>query len=185
MARNSLSDAMKEVEKAVTGAEALVDKAVSEEAKEELTALVFSLKALGCVLLTCRNFIEYEEILAQRGSCDEEVSGRTPDYGTGIINRGSYELRLVARSEMDNARTLAKLIETSPRPVLGMTASPETEDALNLGPDMVEHLRKKARVMMARWPEYNVTYPSLPLVHARQATRHGDRRPGVPEERVE
>ena len=168
MARNSLAEAMRLAKDAAGGAEALAGKAVDESAEEELTAMSYSLRALACAALTCKNFIDYEEALAQRGPHDSEVVFRDPDYGSGEINRGSYELRLVARSEADNAVALATLVETAPAPVLALAPTDEEEDSFLFAPAVADQLRRKARIMMDHWPEYDWLYPSLPMVHARQ-----------------
>ena len=121
-----------------------------------------------CAVRTCKNFVDYEEVLATRGSRDEDVVFRDPNYGTGVINRGSYELRLIARSEMDNAHALARLVDTAPAPVLPVGPTAADEDSFTFAPNVADQLRLKARIMMNHWPDYADLYPALPEVHSLQ-----------------
>jgi len=177
-ARLVLTTARGKVASAAEGAEALAEQAADQKARTELVALARSLKALAGVLTTCRNFVEYEHILSTRGRYEEEVWYRD-QYGTGAYNRGGYELRQVARSELDNALALAELVEESPEPVLAMAASMEEEDALAFAPNLAEQLRRKARIMMAHWPLYNELYPPVPGVEPHDEAERGEAGPAA------
>jgi len=171
-ARLVLSTAMSKLEAAAASTEDLTSHAADEKAQHELASLTRHLKVFRRVLLTCRNFIEYEYILTTRKRDDEEVWYRD-QYGVGVLNRGGYELRIVARSEMDNAVALADLVEGSAEPVLAIAGSEEEEDALAFAPDLPDQLRRKARIMADHWREYNELYPPVPGVrqHATPAAQ--------------
>ncbi|OPZ83597.1 MAG: hypothetical protein BWY76_02200 [bacterium ADurb.Bin429] len=176
MARNALAEAMTRAGEAATGAEALIPHAVSNEARAELVALSYSLKAFACVIQSSRNILEYEDTLATRGRYDEEVTWR--DYtGTYQISRGGHELRLIARAELDNMYALAKLIEEAPAPIIAIAATAGHESTFAFGPDLPAQLREKARIMLAHWHEYNEDYPAPFEVQRRQTREWGDERP--------
>ncbi len=162
-ARLVLHTAREEILSAARMLERISTEAKSKAAAGSLGLLANRLKALSSILLTCRNFVEYEHALATRGRSDAEVWYRD-QYNTGAINRGSYELRLIARSEMDNARSLAKLLESGTDPIFTMAPTPEREDSLTFSPNLAKELKKKAEIMMKYWPLYNQLYPPVPEV---------------------
>ncbi|MHB9023604.1 MAG: hypothetical protein ACYC7E_05435 [Armatimonadota bacterium] len=180
MATNSLNEAINFSKKAAAGCQALIDSAVNDDARRELTALHYRLRALAGVYTTCRNFIQYEDALATCGPNDDEVVWRD-ETGTYTINRSGVELRTIARSEMDNALTLAKLVDEAPEPLFPMAATPEEEDSFIFSPDLSAQLRKKATLMLDHWEEYNEFYPAPSVITARQ-TAPTDQRPGPADE---
>jgi hypothetical protein len=157
---------------AAAAAEGLAPHAANDDARSELVSLARRLRVFRGVLCTCRHVVEYEHIRTTRRRDEEEVWYRD-QYGVGAINRGGYELRTVARAEMDNAHALAGLLEAAAEPVLATAASPEDEDALAFAPDLPGQLRRKARIMADHWREYNELYPPLPGVRHRPAPAPG------------
>ncbi len=176
MARNALAEAMTHADTAAGIVESLIPHAVSDAARDELTALAYSLKALAYVVQSSRNILEFEDTLASRGRNDEEVTWH--DF-TGVypINRSGHELRLIARAEVDNMYRLANLIEQAPAPIVAMAAAPEEENTFAFSPDLPNQLRQKARIMLAHWHEYNEDYPAPFEVQRRQTREWGDERP--------
>jgi hypothetical protein len=177
MATNSLNEAISQATSAARQTEALAGKLAEGPVRSWLTALVYRLKALACGYTTCRNFIQYEEALAQMAPEDQEVVWRD-HTGTYVINRGGVELRTIARSEVDNAYELARLVEEAPEPVLAMVSDPAEEDSFVFGPHVVAELRRKAEIMLDRWEDYNELYPNPPVIRPTQDPDRCDLRPG-------
>ena len=149
--------------KAIETLKTLISGATSEVA-EELQDLSLRLQALKSLYKTVVNFFCFTYSLTARGRDDVDFIFRDHfNLGSGI-NRGSWELRAFARAEMDNALELADLIEASPKPLIACTDNPDDEDGVHFGPDLVDQLRKKAKIMMKYWPLYNQLYPPVPLI---------------------
>jgi len=156
--------AVLKLESAIDKADALAGKVAAGPVADELADLARRLRVLRCVYVTTRNFVEYAYSLTHRNRDDE--SGVFRDHynlGSGN-NRGREELSRVARSEMDNALELAELVEGADEPVIAIVPDPGDEDGLGFGPNFVEQLRMKARLIMKYWPEYNRLYPPIPEV---------------------
>lgn len=181
MATNSLNEAISFAQSAARQAQALAERAPEAAGQEEMVALDYRLRALACLFLTCRNFIQYEEALAQMGPEDQEVVWRD-HTGTYAINRGGVELRTIARAEVDNAYELARLVEEAPRPVVALVSDPAEEDSYVFGPALAAQLRRKAEIMLDRWEDYNEFYPAPPVVRATQDPDRCDQRPGARED---
>lgn len=145
----------------------------------ELALLAQRVEVFECLLVNAQNTIEYSTLLAVRGRREMEVTWRDA-YGTGGINRGGYELRSIARAELDNTLRLAALVENASGPVLAMVGNPADEDSLSLSPELPAQLRRKAEIMLNHWPEYNELYPPLPAVEPE--SRIADARPSSPPE---
>lgn len=153
--------AISKLDHALKLADEILMKSNQENIKEEIDDLKLRLRAFKSIYKTTVNFIQYAYSLAVRGRHDEDLIFRD-HYNLGLgINRGGYELRKIARSEMDNALELAKIIEEYDKPLIAMVENPEDEDGLSFGPDMVGHLRKKAGIMMKYWPDYNNIYSPI------------------------
>jgi len=65
--------------------------------------------------------------------------------------RDFIEWTEIQRNEFDNANELIALLETGGLPYLGHAARPEDEDTFLLGPDVVDALNRKTRIMRAHW----------------------------------
>lgn len=61
----------------------------------------------------------------------------------------------VARSEIDNTALLVDLLENTGAKILHMTEDPGEEDSFAFGPDLIEQLRKKIRIMHDHWLDYD------------------------------
>ncbi len=177
MAVNSLNEAIAAAEGATRQTEALAKKVTDPVPREELVALGYRLHAMACLFITCRNFVQYEEALAQMAPEENEVVWRD-HTGTYTINRGGVELRTIARSEVDNVYELARLIDEAPCPVIASVTDPAEEDSYVFGPDVAAQLRRKAEIMLDRWEDYNELYPAPPVVRATQNPDKCDHRPG-------
>ncbi|HEY3396232.1 MAG TPA: hypothetical protein VGM19_01110 [Armatimonadota bacterium] len=178
MAQNSFNEAIAYARRAASGMRGLVASAGDEGAAALLRAWGDRAQTLACVYTTCRNFIQYEEALAQRSPEEVEVIWRD-QTGTYGLSRAGVELRAIARSELDNAYELAALLEQATAPILPLAATPEGEDSFVFSPDLTAQLRRKAELMLDHWAEYNEDYPAQPQVQARQVTEQGDVRPGL------
>ncbi len=176
MATNSLNEAIATAERGAHQAKALASTVTAAPAREDLLVLAYRLRALACLFTTCRNFIQYEEALAQLAPDEQEVVWRD-HTGTYTINRGGVELRTIARSEVDSAYELARIIEECPQPVLAMTDDPAQEDSFVFGPQVAAQLRRKAEIMLDHWEDYNELYPAPPAVRATQDPDRADQRP--------
>jgi hypothetical protein len=176
MATNSLNEAISLATSAAAQTETLAAQ-LPEAGQKRLTGLAFRLRALACGYTTCRNFIQYEEALAQMAPDEQEVVWRD-HTGTYTINRGGVELRTIARSEVDNVYELARLIDQAPEPVVAMASDPAEEDSFVYGPNLAAELRRKAEIMLDRWEDYNELYPAPPVVRERQDPDQCDMRQG-------
>ncbi|HEY3416759.1 MAG TPA: hypothetical protein VGM23_07740, partial [Armatimonadota bacterium] len=151
--------AIDKLEAGAASAEALAERVEQPAAAKELKDLARRMKVLASLYLTTKNFIEYAYRLTTSEAIQEHRVVQDIFSMGGGMNEGRWDLCALARDEMDNALALAKLIEEAPEPVLAMAPTPEEEDGMAFAPNLAEQLRKKVRIMLNHWPEYNTLYP--------------------------
>ena len=79
---------------------------------------------------------------------------------TGFSNlANSDRLENVMRDEIDNAQELIRLLEESaPAPLLPTASSPEEETTFLFGPDLVDQLRMKQKIMLRHWRDSQILF---------------------------
>ena len=142
LASNLLNQAIASLDSALRDLAALGDK-VPDRAYADTLAL--RLRVLRCVYRNARNAIQYQDIL-------DRTDHEHPPVEENIYpldgDQKLREIQNVARDEIDNANELAGLLERSKVPLIEIAASPAQEDIFLIGPDIVDQLRKKARIML-------------------------------------
>jgi len=124
-----------------------------EGAPEEkwLKQVALSLKMWAGEVRSIHNFYHaqllrdrYAEILAGEPRIPEKVANWFGD-------KGNLEWNEIARDEFDNTNELIELLENGGLELVAMAKDPRYEDTFLLGPDLIEQLKKKARIMRAHW----------------------------------
>ena len=121
---------------------------------EELTATVFALEVLLSLARTCIHICHFQTFMYL---FPEPESVAEATYDRGDHNRQFiYE---IYRAEIDNTRTLMRLLRDTPRPVLSTGARADQEDVNTLSPNIAEHLEKKIKIMMDHWQDFDRIFP--------------------------
>ena len=129
----------------------------SAEGAQKLTALSYRLRALACLVRTCRNMAQFQTLLDDAlAEVGEEGPQEKPWILEGYGDR--QKMYDVVRAEVDNTQDLIDVIEQSPVPVLEMADDPAEEDTFTFGPDLVEQLRRKMRITIEHWLDFNRLY---------------------------
>ncbi|MEW5974271.1 MAG: hypothetical protein AB1898_00560 [Acidobacteriota bacterium] len=109
------------------------------------------IRVFEALIRNCRNAIEYQYYLdiARTNSL-----ARPLDLG-GFASTPEWQmLRYTARHEIDNTNALIDLLESG-RPDLIQVAPTAKEEGIRiLEPNLTEHLRRKVRIMIRHWEDY-------------------------------
>ncbi len=162
MARHAIADAMEDAGAALAAAERLETGAADEAQRADARLLAQRLRAWRCLMLTARNFIDYQHTLTLADPRHTSLIWRRERFGNNDINQASLELRQIARSEADNAVALARLVESAAGPLFAMARAPEDEDSFHFHPGLAGQLREKAAIIMGHWRDYLDLYPPQP-----------------------
>ncbi|MGB7297606.1 MAG: hypothetical protein WBC70_18670, partial [Candidatus Aminicenantales bacterium] len=113
--------------------------------KAGLDRLGWRLKALICFYRNARHTIQYQDILDRT---DYEHPPKEENIYPMDGDQKLREIQIVTRNEIDNINELVGLLEKSPIPLIELAPLKEEEDIFLIGPDIVEQLRKKVRIML-------------------------------------
>jgi len=113
--------------------------------KMALDVLSLRLRALACFYRNARNTIQYQDILDRT---DYEHPPKEENIYPMDGDQKLREIQNITRDEIDNINELAVLLETSKVPLVEVAPSMAEEDIFLIGPNIVEQLRKKVRIML-------------------------------------
>ncbi|MCF7853871.1 MAG: hypothetical protein K9N51_03665 [Candidatus Pacebacteria bacterium] len=84
------------------------------------------------------------------------------DFDDNIqFDQRALELRKIARMELDNTMELIDLLKQfGINEVLAQVADPEKESVFIYGPDLIEKLERKRKIMMDHWQDYERLFPT-------------------------
>jgi hypothetical protein len=146
LATLSLEKAMSQVQKAIGRAQGILAAMPKGAFHDEMRMNELRLRALLCVVRNLHNACAYQGVLDRT---DYAVTPPVEEcYWDGLGDLRGYELRTIARKEIDNCNELADLIDQAPEPLLWLAGTPEEEDIFRFGPDLAKQLRKKAKIML-------------------------------------
>lgn len=120
--------------------------------KDELDLLDKRMQVFGILIDNCRGALEYQYVLdfARNGRLRRPVEFQ--EHLTDITEWRT--IKDLARRELDNSIVLADLIDSTSGVLIDMAKTPEEESIRVLGPDLSSQLRRKVKIMVSRWEDY-------------------------------
>ena len=130
-------------------------RAAAEKGVEQATLTARAIAILRCIYRSIRHVMDF-------GLLTERARPREGMWTLGERPEGDPERDQVydlVRDELDNTLELIDLVEGEGTDQILVTASrPEDEDTFLLGPDVADQLRKKRRIMLAHWRDFDRLY---------------------------
>jgi hypothetical protein len=139
------------------------DKTKDKKAKEKLIADSFRVRALRCVTLTTRHYLQLGTLIYARDAFLKKLAARgeimtstDPDDYPGLPkgnygDNGLFFLHRSMRWELDNTSELIKLVKESPVPLFYTAPTKEFACSLLLEPNYAENLQKKVDITLKYW----------------------------------
>ena len=124
----------------------LIPFAVDAEAKGYLESQHLKLRLYRALWLNIRNVIVCQTILDTADR--EEIPAQIPACGR-LGDRRYLDFNEITRNEIDNTLEIISLLEQAKEPILQTADTPEFENIMLFGPDIVNQLRKKIAIMEA------------------------------------
>jgi len=118
-----------------------------------LSVLDTRLQVFQILVDNCRDALYYQYLLdtAKDGSLRRPI-----EFQEDLTDIPQWlEIKDTARREMDNAIVLAELLESRKEPLLDLAPTAEEENIRVLGPDLAVQLRKRVKIMVAHWKDYD------------------------------
>lgn len=162
VAIDSITDALAE---AANGLIAAAGKTANPAAKQKLELDAYRIKALRCVVLTVRHYMQMGTLIRQRdldnmhgpkATTADPASPSMPKGDTG--SAGLFFMHRAMRWELDNTYELIDLMEKSSEPLIFTEPDKANEGSLFYGPDLLPHLRLKVDIMLKHWRDAELGY---------------------------
>jgi hypothetical protein len=151
--RTLFSKAIGHIDKARSSLSSVLNNGPGGKLKSELELLDTRLQAYRLVCKNARHAVSYQEKL------DYVKSSGFEPHPNPRFNLEPPPMRQdlywLARAEMDNTAQLIELLESTDQPIIAIASNPRNEDSFHYGPNLVDTLKKKLRIMRAHWCDYD------------------------------
>jgi len=128
-----------------------LEQASNAPEREWLAKVVLGLRLWASIIRSCHNFY-FGQVIRDRNQ--EALSGGPripPKWETWTGDTDLLAWNEIMRDELDNTNELISLLEGGGLEVLSHASSKRHEDTFLLGPDIVDQLRTKVRLMREHW----------------------------------
>jgi hypothetical protein len=110
------------------------------------------LRVFQALVHNCRDAIEYQYDLDTAKAWDLRRPVESQQQLTNIPEWRA--IRDAARREIDNTAVLIDLLQSQKAPLIDLAKTSGEENIRVLGPDLVDQLRRKIKIMIAHWEDY-------------------------------
>jgi hypothetical protein len=147
---------MKSVDNLVSGLKRVytsVEKIHNAPEQKFLDQLAKSLRLYSCVLKSCGNF---NDAMIIRNRNKEVLAGpvhRPDKIPTWTGDQDLLDFNEIMRDELDNTQNMIDLLESGGTDLICTAKQPFPEDTFVLGPDLIDQLKNKRRIMLAHWTD--------------------------------
>ena len=120
--------------------------------KQGFELLDARLRVFQILVDNCRDAIEFQYRLdiARNGRLSRPI-----EFQEDLTDIPDWRaIKDVARREVDNSSLLIDLLQSQKAPLIELAKTSEEENIRMLGPDLIDQLRKKVKIMIAHWEDY-------------------------------
>jgi len=130
-----------------------IEKIENAPEQQFLNNMAKSLRLYSCVIKTCGNFNDAQVI---RNRNKEVLAGplhRPDKIPTWTGDEDLLSFNEIMRDELDNTRDMIDILEDGGMEMICYAKPPFPEDTFILGPDLIDQLKKKWKIMLAHWTD--------------------------------
>jgi len=151
----ALNQAISQIESAVDDVAKIEKNLNNKSHAQKMEWLSLILKTLSCFYKNAKHTIQYQDILDRTDyENPPEEQNIYPLDGDQLLR----EIQIVTRNEVDNTYELISILGSTNLPLVKTAPSLEEEDVFNLGPNIVEQLKKKVDIMLKHQLDVNRLY---------------------------
>jgi hypothetical protein len=118
-----------------------------------LNDMAKGLRLYSCVIRTCGNFNDAQII---RNRNKELLAGpvhRPNKIPTWTGDQDLLDFNAIMRDELDNMQEMINILESDGIDLISTSKQPFPEDTFVLGPDLIDQLKMKRKIMLAHWTD--------------------------------
>jgi hypothetical protein len=128
-----------------------MEKITNAPEQEFLDNMAMALRIYSSVVRSCANFNDAQII---RNRNREVLAGpihRPNKIPTWTGDQDLLDFNQIMRDELDNTTELIELLENGGMDLINHASDPALEDTFLLGPDLIENLKQKRKIMLDHW----------------------------------
>jgi hypothetical protein len=129
-----------------------IEQTGGEGGRQRYELLDERLRVFQALVNNCRDAIEYQYDLDTAKAWQLRRPIESQEQLTDIPEWRA--IRNAARREIDNTAVLIDLLQSQKAPLIDLAKTNGEENIRVLGPDLADQLRKKIRIMIAHWADY-------------------------------
>ena len=129
-----------------------IGETAGADRRQRFELLDARLRVFQILVDNCRDAIEFQYRLdiARNGRLSRPV-----EFQEDLTDIPDWRaIKDVARREIDNSSLLIELLQSQKAPLIELAKTSEEENIRMLGPDLIDQLRKKVKIMIAHWEDY-------------------------------
>jgi len=130
-----------------------IEKIGNAPEQQFLNNLAKSLRLYSCVIKTCGNFNDAQVIRNRNKEVLAGLFHRPDKIPTWTGDQDLLSFNEIMRDELDNTQDMIDILEDGGMEMICYAKPPFPEDTFILGPDLIDQLKKKRKIMLAHWTD--------------------------------
>jgi len=129
-----------------------IDDVAGGDRRQRLELLDARLRVFEIVADNARDAIQFQHLL---DSTKDGRLRRPVEFQEELTDIPEWRaIKDIARREIDNSNALIALLQSHKAPLIDLAKTSGEENIRVLGPDLVDQLRKRVKIMIAHWQDY-------------------------------
>jgi hypothetical protein len=130
-----------------------VDEIKNAPEQKFLNDMAVGLRLFSCVLRSCGNFNDAQIIRNRNKQISDSPVHRPDKIPTWTGDQDLLDFNSIMRDELDNMQEMINLLESGGLELISTAKPPFPEDTFILGPDLIEQLKMKRKIMLSHWTD--------------------------------
>jgi hypothetical protein len=130
-----------------------IEKIKNAPEQKFLEDMSMALRLYACVLRTCGNFNDAQIIRNRNKKVLAGPVHRPDKVPTWTGDQDLLDFNAIMRDELDNMQQMIDILEAGGINLISTSKQPFPEDTFILGPDLINQLRMKRKIMLAHWTD--------------------------------
>ena len=132
---------------------ASIEKIKNAPEQKFLDDMAKALRLFACVVRSCGNFNDAQIIRNRNKELLEGPVHRPSKMPTWNGDQDLLDFNSIMRDELDNVQTMINILESGGMELISTSKQPFPEDTFILGPDLIDQLKMKRKIMLAHWTD--------------------------------
>ena len=146
-------DATDKLVNSVKNIATLIEKIKNAPEQKFLEDMAMALRLYSCIVRSCGNFNDAQIIRNRNKALLAGAVHRPDKIPTWSGDQDLIGFNSVMRDELDNIQEMIGILESGGFELMSTSKQPFPEDTFLLGPDLIDQLKMKRKIMLAHWTD--------------------------------